>query len=268
MIKKINLKSRIYDVLFLLRIVLDCPRLFFARVVNRKIYINNFEPFVSLIIPTYNRSELFVARTLPSILSQTYKHFELVVVGDCCDNKNAHILNESARINGFRFINLPERGKYPEDTKLKWFVAGTVPINKALDEAKGEWILYMDDDDVLTPDHIKILVEHGVNSDAEFVSASYNVLDSNYNVVQRLTPFNVIELVGGHATWMYRKYLKLFKYSTTSYKKSWNCPADIDRVLRMRNAGVKMSHIDEVVTLLVPRPDSNCVGLMQHLLGK
>lgn len=268
MIKTFDLKSRIYDVLFFLRVVFDLPRLFVARWINYKKYINNSEPLVSVIIPTYDRAELFLERTLPSILCQTYKNIEIVVVGDCCKDENLHALTEAAKSKNFRFINLPERGKYPTDVKTRWFVAGTVPTNRALDEVKGDWFVYMDDDDVLMPDHIKTLLEHGINSGAELVSASYNVLDADGNVLKKVTPFNAKEQIGGHATWINRKYLRFFKYSTKSYKKSWNCPTDIDRALRMRNAGVRMAHIDKVVALLVPRPGSNAVGLKQHLLGK
>jgi len=268
MVKTINLKSRIFDVLFFIRIVFDYPKLLVARWVNSKKYINNSEPLVSVIIPTYDRAELFLRRTLPSILCQTYKNFEIVVVGDCCENENLHALTEAAKHKGFRFINLPERGKYPADVKNKWFVAGSVPINRAFDEARGDWFVYMDDDCVITPDHIKTLVEHGINSGVEFVSASYNVLDSDGNILQRITPFNE-ENIGGHETWAYRSYLKLFKYSTISYKKSWDCPTDIDRAIRMRNTGVRMSHIDKVVSLAVPLPGADVVGLKQHQsLGK
>jgi hypothetical protein len=268
MVKTINLKSRIFDVLFFLRIVFDYPKLLVARWVNSKKYINNSEPLVSVVIPTYDRAELFLRRTLPSILCQTYKNIEIVVVGDCCENENLHTLTEAAMYKGFRFINLSERGKYPVDVKIRWFVAGSVPLNRALDEARGDWFVYMDDDDVITPDHIKTLVEHGINSGVEFVSASYNELDSEGNITRRITPFNVEEKIGGHGTWGYRSYLKLFKYSTISYKKSWDCPTDLDRAFRMRITGVRMSHIDKVVTLLVPRPGSDVVGLKQHQLGK
>src|SRR5262245_56142041 len=42
------------------------------------------EPFVSITVVTYNRARLLVERCLASLLSQTYKNFELIIVGDRC----------------------------------------------------------------------------------------------------------------------------------------------------------------------------------------
>src|SRR3990167_5480376 len=49
-------------------------------------------PLISAYIPTYNRGELLIQRAVPSILAQTYKNFELIIVGDHCTDNTAELV--------------------------------------------------------------------------------------------------------------------------------------------------------------------------------
>ena len=51
------------------------------------------EPKVSIILPNYNSSKT-IGATVNSILQQTYKNWELIIVDDCSDRKTKHILSE------------------------------------------------------------------------------------------------------------------------------------------------------------------------------
>jgi len=88
-------------------------------------------PLISVTIPTFNRGELLAARTLPSVLAQTHAPIEVVVVGDHCTDSTPSRIAEigDPRI---RFVNRPERGRYPEDPVSRWMVAGTPAVNQAL----------------------------------------------------------------------------------------------------------------------------------------
>src|SRR3989338_4645050 len=77
-------------------------------------------PLISVYIPTYNRGELLIKRSVPSVLAQTYKNFELIIIGDhCTDNTEALVSNiKDERI---RFYNLPTRGyRYPPTVENHW----------------------------------------------------------------------------------------------------------------------------------------------------
>lgn len=126
------------------------------------------EPLVSVCVATYNRGRLLVDRCLRSILAQDYRNLEVIVVGDCCNDDTAALLAglDDRRIE---YVNLPERGRYPDDPMLRWMVAGTTPINHALNMASGAFITHLDDDDEFTPDRIGKLLSFIQETKADLV---------------------------------------------------------------------------------------------------
>lgn len=115
------------------------------------------QPLVTICIATFNRARLLSERTLPSLLSQSYTNLEILVVGDCCtDDTGARIAAlDDPRI---RFINLSARGPYPDEPERRWMVAGSIPMNRALRDARGSFITHLDDDDEYAPDRIEKLL--------------------------------------------------------------------------------------------------------------
>jgi len=239
----------------------------FARLRYEKFYTNKDEqPLISITIPTYDRGQLLVDRTLPSILAQTYQNFEVIIVGDCCVDDTPEILSKE-KDPRVKFINLPKRTKYPDDPTLRWFVSGVAPSNYALDIAKGKWITYFDDDDIMAPHFLESLLDFAEKGNYEFVAGLYEEERDGVRSVRGQQENNQPEF-GGHSTWLYRSYLKLFKYNINSWRKSYNCPQDIDMQLRMLKAGVRMKGLDEVVSYIRPRPGLNTIGLAARLVNK
>lgn len=137
--------------------------LFFEFQQNResKSYLEIYDkasPLVSCIIATYNRGNLLIERSLKSLLNQTYENLEIIVIGDHCTDQTESLIK---KINDKRlqFINLPERGIYPQRKEWRWMVAGTTPVNYALKIAKGDFITHLDDDDEHAPDRVTKLVK-------------------------------------------------------------------------------------------------------------
>jgi glycosyltransferase involved in cell wall biosynthesis len=126
------------------------------------------EPLVSVCICTYNRAHLVVERCIKSLLRQDYKNFEIVVVGDNCTDETETLVKK-IRDSRLLFHNLEQRGQYPTDPYLRWMVAGTTPINKSLDLAKGDFITHLDDDDEHPPERISRLVQFIKKERVDFV---------------------------------------------------------------------------------------------------
>jgi len=126
------------------------------------------EPLVSVCITTYNRGELLVERSLRSILSQTYKNIQLIVIGDCCTDNSEKLISKISDSRLY-FENLSERGDYPADSKLRWMVAGTKPINRCLELAEGDFITHLDDDDEHLPERLEKLLPFIKETKADLV---------------------------------------------------------------------------------------------------
>jgi len=221
------------------------------------------DPLVSIIIATYNRGQLLIERTLPSIFGQTYQNLEVVIVGDSCPDDTPELI---ARVDDprVRFHNLARRGKYPQDVTSRWFVQGVVPRNKGMELARGKWFGWISDDDLLLPNHIDSLLRFAQEGRFEFVSAAYTV--ERHGKKTKVNVPDMVPRIGGMQTWLYRSYLRLFKWNVQSWRKSWNRPCDYDLQWRMVDAGTRTGFLDEVVAHVPPMEGTDTVGLEAYKL--
>src|SRR5205807_3935973 len=82
------------------------------------------EPLVSICVATMNRSDLLIERCLTSLVNQSYRNIQIIVVGDhCTDDTGSRIAQ--LRDDRISFHNLPSRGPYPPPGIDRWRVAGT-----------------------------------------------------------------------------------------------------------------------------------------------
>lgn len=125
-------------------------------------------PLVTVCVATYNRSRLLLQRCLKSLLRQTYRNFEVLVVGDGCTDDTADAVAR-LRDSRVRFVNLSERGIYPTDPTRRWMVAGTSPLNHALSLAAGDYVTHLDDDDEHLPDRLEKLTLFAAANDCDLI---------------------------------------------------------------------------------------------------
>ena len=187
------------------------------------------------------RSYFVAKRTIPAALAQTYRNIEVVVVGDHCTDQTAEWI---AKIDDprVRFENLAERGRYPEDPKQRWMVAGSVPLNRAIETARGAWLCHLDDDDVYAPDKVETLLRDAQARNLEFVFGRYRYEKTPGTWLDgRTTTFPTGRPPYGrvgipHSGILYRSYLRCFPYYVDAWK--YGLPTDNLRWLRMARAGV------------------------------
>jgi glycosyltransferase involved in cell wall biosynthesis len=195
------------------------PQLWLARLRYAAEYDDSAdEPLVSVCVPTYNRAQLLVDRAVSTVLSQTYRNIELVIVGDHCTDDTAEQL---AKIDDprLRFYHLPSRKRsYKQTVEHHWFVGGATPGNKAMEFARGKWIARVDDDDTWSPDHVEKILRLAREGNYEFVSGQYvaecfgeqKVVDGvraldPYHTRKDAIPGDDSPKIGGVATWLYRR---------------------------------------------------------------
>lgn len=121
-------------------------------------------PKLSVVMPLYN-AEKYVEKAIYSILKQTYKDFELVLVDDCSTDKTMEIVSgiKDERINILK-------------NERNFGIAYS--RNKALKACTGEYIALMDDDDIATIDRfekqVTFLDEH---DEIDVVGSRYSIID-------------------------------------------------------------------------------------------
>lgn len=124
---------------------------------NNKSDLNiDFEKgLVSVIIPIYDRTwELREA--IESILSQDYKNIELILITDGSPQDTMHVVNEYLDLNNVKIFNYPSSSGNA--------VRGR---NKGIIEAKGEFIAFLDSDDIAFPNRISLSIDF-LNQNKEY----------------------------------------------------------------------------------------------------
>lgn len=199
------------------------------------------EPLVSYCIATYNRGGLLAERSLRSILNQDYRHIEVIVVGDCCTDDTESRIRELGD-DRIRFVNLPERGQYPDDPNWRWMVAGTVPMNLALSIARGDFITHLDDDDEHPRDRVAKLMSFIRESKAEFV----------WHPFWRETPVGKWELKPCNrfrryevttSSIFYHRWLAQIPWDINAYR--YHEPGDWNRMRKFKYLGVRAARYPE-----------------------
>jgi glycosyl transferase family 2 len=201
------------------------------------------EPLVSVVIPTFDNHRLLRERAIPSVLAQTYQHFEVVVVGDEAPD-DARAAVESFADPRLRYSNLPYRGPYPSDALSRWYVAGVPPYNEAVRQARGLWIAPLDDDDAFRPDHIERLLEQAQRERLELIygTALRRDPDGATQVLGRFPPEQ--SQFGLQSTLYHCGIAELFELELTD--ALFDLPYDWGLAQRMLRAGVRMTMVAEV----------------------
>jgi len=106
--------------------------------------MRNFHPKISILMPTYNRLDI-ITKAIKSVLKQTFKNFELIVINDGGDENLLKIIN-SIWDNRIVYIYIKHCG-----------LSGA--LNVGLNIARGEYIAYLDDDDIYYPHHLQTALE-------------------------------------------------------------------------------------------------------------
>ncbi|MCF7892308.1 MAG: glycosyltransferase [Candidatus Omnitrophica bacterium] len=114
---------------------------------------------VSVIIPTYNRAGT-LPRAIESVLNQTHRYLELIVVDDSSNDETSRVVSRIA----------DERIKYIQFSKNKGVAASR---NAGIKESCGDYIAFLDSDDQWLPDKIKLSLEVFKNDNSSNIGLVY-----------------------------------------------------------------------------------------------
>ena len=128
---------------------------------------NRISGLVSVIMPSFN-TEKYINDSIDSVLGQTYNNFELIIVDDCSSDNSVDIIK-----------------KY-DDPRIKLIVnkrnkGAAFSRNRALIESKGEWIAFLDSDDIWEPKKLEEQIRFMLDLECWFSYTDYREFKDNVN---------------------------------------------------------------------------------------
>jgi len=125
-------------------------------------------PLVSIIIPVYN-VEKFIDQCLHSIVEQTYKNLEIIIVDDNSPDKSGDISDRYSELDSrIKVFHIQNRG-----------AAGA--RNLGLDNCTGDYILFVDSDDWLEKNAVEIMLNSLLSSKSDFVQCQCILMSIQIN---------------------------------------------------------------------------------------
>jgi len=127
--------------------------------------------FFSIVVPTYNRAHL-LPKTIDTILAQQYGSFELIIVDDGSTDNTEEMIRPYLANERFRYYKKEnaERG---------------AARNFGFRQAKGDYVFFIDSDDLMLPDHLTVMNERISNLDPlpDFVAPGFEIVnpDGSFN---------------------------------------------------------------------------------------
>ncbi len=118
---------------------------------------------VSIIMPSWNTAN-FIAESIQSVINQTYENWELIIVDDCSTDNTDEI------VESFK----DKRIKYFHNEKNS---GAALTRNKAMREAQGEWIAFLDSDDLWTPEKLDHQIKFMKDNGYDFSYTEYEKID-------------------------------------------------------------------------------------------
>lgn len=132
------------------------------------------EELVSIITPTYNCAK-FIARTIDSVLAQTYKNWEMIIVDDCSQDNTKEIVEEYMK-------NEPRIQYHLLDENSGAAVARTT----AMKLANGYYMAFLDSDDIWMSDKLERQIMWMKKNNYAFSCTAYEQIDEDDNSLKRV----------------------------------------------------------------------------------
>ena len=180
-------------------------------------------PLISIIIPCYNQAH-FLCEAIESALGQSYANFEIVVVDDGSTDNSEEVARQ---YSGVRCIRQDRQGL-------------AAARNSGLRHCRGEYLVFLDADDRLLPEALKVGVESlKMHPDCAFVAGHYRLIEANGGLREmpphRVAREHYAELlrrnyIAMHATVMYRRAVFA---SVGSFNTSLRACEDYELYLRI-----------------------------------
>lgn len=129
---------------------------------------------ISIITPTYNCGK-FIGETIESVINQTYKNWEMIIVDDCSKDNTKDIVNKYAQ----------------NDDRIKYHLLETnsgaaVARTRAMELANGDYMAFLDSDDLWVEDKLEKQLKFMKENNFNFVCTEYEQIDEQSNLLGKI----------------------------------------------------------------------------------
>ena len=131
-------------------------------------------PEVTVIVPVYN-SEKYIKKCIESILNQTFKKFELLIINDGSKDNSQKIIEEYQKKDPERIVIVNQENKGVSRTR-----------NEAIKMANGKYLMFIDNDDYIDKDYIETFVNAIKENDLDVVLGGYRRPNEEGKVIKEL----------------------------------------------------------------------------------
>jgi teichuronic acid biosynthesis glycosyltransferase TuaG len=122
------------------------------------------EPFITIITPSYNSKD-YILETIDSVLNQSYQNYEMLIIDDCSNDGSYEIVRD--------YIKKDQRIKVYRLESNSGCPA--VPRNFALEISKGEYIAFLDSDDIWHKDKLTIQIKYMIENHLSFTASEIKI---------------------------------------------------------------------------------------------
>ena len=168
--------------------------------------------FFSIIIPTYNRAHL-ISKTIQSVLDQTYKYFEIIVVDDGSTDNTEEVIGlmNDRRIKYFKKEN-EER---------------SIARNYGMEKANGDFIYLLDSDDIIYRNHLQLAYDFiNKNKTVEIFFFPYEIINTNTGKTRKIPTIKGSlneylahgNILSCHGVFFIKKIAKTYRFRPDMYQ--------------------------------------------------
>lgn len=200
-------------------------------------------PEISVIIPTYNRAKLLASRSVPSVLAQSYKDFECIIVDDHSSDNTREVMEKLKKKDSrIRCFYLPENRRT------------AAAINYGIKQSRGKYIVILDHDNAFLPDFLKKTVGKikELASDFGAVGCGARIVYSNGTEITYMPKVKQSIYTSLTDGWLFRK--EIFSKGGLFLDERISSEVDSDLGIRFFEK-YKVEVINEVLMLRYVRAD-------------
>jgi GT2 family glycosyltransferase len=199
----------------------------------------NYNPLISIIMPVYNIKKRYLSDCLNSVLNQTYSNFEVCIADDNSTSKETIMtLKDFARQDSrIVVVRRKENGNISEAS------------NTAISMAKGDYIAFLDDDDLLDKDALyNVVKEINVDNSIDLIYTDEDKMDVNNKVSQPFfkPDFSPDTLMSFNYITHFAIYKKSLVDKVGGLRKEFDGAQDFDFVMRATEIAKNIKHISKV----------------------